>query len=295
MARPWQPSPHFPPFGVTLPAVAILFIVMVLTLCAAGGTLGFGVGRGESRVLRAGILLAGCAWLMHATVFVFHYATVHRPALGPRGGGVPVGLWDHPMPSLGWLLLTASLGLAAARRPARPLLALIVPVVIALDLGGVLFSDRDTVAALLPETLRTRWFPVHAFTSFFGLIGLSVAAAASAFYLLQDWRLRRKMAPGPRLPSLESLDSVVRYAAVVGVAALAVGMVSGAFWAASAQQAADGLDIRPKIVATGVVWLAWAMIWPLRALLGWGGRRTSQVAILGFVLLLGSLFGVDHR
>ena len=116
-------------------------------------------------------------------------------------------------------------------------------------------------------------------------------------YLLQHGRLKNKdVTLGDvdrlRLPSLAILDATNRRGFVLGLIFLTVGIVSGTFWVVGG--VAEGLDVRPKMVVTLVLWLLYALGWQARTLLGWGGRKAAWIAIVGFVGFLLSVVGVAH-
>ncbi len=135
---------------------------------------------------------------------------------------------------------------------------------------------------------------MHTIGTYGALAMFSLAFAAGIGYLLQAHRLKSKMIdpPGVRLPPLTSLDAVNTWAFSAGLALLAVGIVSGTFWAAT--PAADEMTIRPKAIVTVAIWVLYAVGWQARWLLGWDGRRTAWVSILGFVGLCVSVLGVAH-
>ena len=95
-----------------------------------------------------------------------------------------------------------------------------------------------------------------------------------------------------RLPSLEVLDRVIQSAFTIGLAALTLGIVTGTFQAVLS--GTEGLDLRPKIVFTIGLWILYCTGWVARSQLGWGGRRSAWIAVLGFVGVLVSIVLVAH-
>ena len=122
----------------------------------------------------------------------------------------------------------------------------------------------------------------------------AVAFGASVVYLMQHRRLKSKTLRGGSLPlpSLEAADRIVQTGFVGGLVALTVGILAGVLWFAG--DAELGLDLRGKVLVTVGVWFVYLVGWQARGLLGWTGRRTAWISVLGFLLLLASAAGVRH-
>ena len=104
-----------------------------------------------------------------------------------------------------------------------------------------------------------------------------------------------------RLPSLQVLDTMNRRAIVVGWFFLTLGIVVGAVWTpqARAYAAAD-----PRVQAMSlqdptifIALLCWAVysfeVFGARRI-GWGGRRSSYLSTIGFVLVLLNFVPVSY-
>jgi ABC-type uncharacterized transport system permease subunit len=113
--------------------------------------------------------------------------------------------------------------------------------------------------------------------------GFTLAAALAALYLWQERRLKRHE-PGvlrQRAPSLAALDRLTGRTIVVAVPALTAGLAIGVVRAESEGAALDAT----MAVALGT-WALYGAFVVLRFGLGWRGRRTAQLAIAGFALVL---------
>jgi ABC-type transport system involved in cytochrome c biogenesis permease subunit len=134
------------------------------------------------------------------------------------------------------------------------------------------------------------WALVHAAALFAAAIGLCVGFLASLMYLVQARRLRTKVPPGRglRLLSLERLEAMNRRAVTAAFPLLTVGIVLGA---ALLFQSADRLAgwSDPRVLATGVLWVVFALMLFLRYGYHLRGRQVALLTIATFLLLLGCL------
>ena len=197
--------------------------------------------------------------------------------------------------TIAWGLVAAGAIMGLARPTTRIANAFLAPVAFGLILCGLLQQDTPRTTALLPDAMASSWVVVHMLASYASLCLFALAFGAGVVYLLQDFRLKQKKisgADGLRLPPLEVLDQVVQSGFAGGVGFLTMGILFGTFWAVS--EGAEGLGLRPKVVATAALWLLYAVGWQARSLLGWGGRRTAWIAIVGFVGVVASVVGVAH-
>ncbi len=271
-----------------------LFLFAIVGYAVVSALYAAGLAKGNPRLGQKAWFGLGAAHLGHTGIILFHVLRFHRLPLGAPSGSMSPGPWDDPLPTLAWVLLAVT-GVVGFVRPGNRVLgAFVAPAALGLTLGGLLSGNTRPVQSMLPDALGSVWFPVHTIGTYGALAMFSLAFAAGIGYLLQAHRLKSKMVdpPGVRLPPLNSLDTVNTWAFSAGLALLAVGIVSGTFWAAT--PAADDMSIRPKAIVTVAIWVLYAVGWQGRWLLGWDGRRTAWVSILGFIGLCISVLGVAH-
>lgn len=201
------------------------------------------------------------------------------------GLGAALGVQPGFAASLSGLALAVALVVAALPLRLGVVAALLAPLAAGLQAASLLAPDRQVSALALVE--RSWWLPVHmalviaAFALF--LLELSVGAVQAAVRR----RLKRKQLDGlQRLPALDVLDVLQTRALVAGVAALGLGIVVGAGWAA-AQIDGGGWLADPKVLVSAAIWLWYALVLQLRVRRGWHGRwgvRMSAVGVLALVL-----------
>jgi ABC-type uncharacterized transport system permease subunit len=135
------------------------------------------------------------------------------------------------------------------------------------------------------------FFPLHTALTFLGLTGLAVAFGLGVVYLSVRRRLKAKQLEGiTELPALEVLDRIHFRFQLGGFIALSFGIVFGALWA-NARLDADWVK-DPKILASGLIWLWYAVAIQSRLALGWRGRAGVWFSVVGFVGVVASLLGV---
>jgi ABC-type uncharacterized transport system permease subunit len=144
---------------------------------------------------------------------------------------------------------------------------------------------------VFPDVRHDRWFVGESFWGMFhgvllllASVGITVGFLASAMYLVQIWRLKRKLNPigGMRLLSLERLERMNRRAINLAFPLLTVGLLLG-LWRAPHDNAEWSA---PKIFSTLGLWLVGALLMYLRYGAHLPGRRLAQFTLLAFALML---------
>ena len=95
-----------------------------------------------------------------------------------------------------------------------------------------------------------------------------------------------------RLPSLESLDSLMYKTACLAFAGLAMLLITGAIWANESWGRPWGFD--SKETGALIAWLTYAAFLHTRIARGWRGRSSAYFAIVGFLLVIFTYLGVSY-
>jgi cytochrome c-type biogenesis protein CcsB len=145
----------------------------------------------------------------------------------------------------------------------------------------------------LPPALQSWWLPVHTVFSFLGNAAFVVAFLVSVVYLLTERTIKKKRfsAVLERFPSLETLDALNYRLMSYGFPFLTAGIITGSLWAGLAWGSYWSWD--PKETFSLITWIVYAILLHNRLTMGWRGRKTAYMMILGFVLILTTLFGVS--
>lgn len=132
------------------------------------------------------------------------------------------------------------------------------------------------------------WGMFHGVLLLAASVGITLGFLASVMYLVQAWRLKRKLNPlgGMRLFSLERLERINRRAINIAFPLLTVGLLLGAM---RAFQAGAAGWTALKITSTVGLWLAGVLLLFLRYGAHLPGRRLAWFTMLAFALLLVAL------
>lgn len=120
-----------------------------------------------------------------------------------------------------------------------------------------------------------------------GAIGLVVALALG--YAAGKGASRPGFAK--RLPSLDVLDEVSYRGVAFGFPLLTIGIVTGAIWADQAWGRWWGWD--PKETWSLITWLFYGAYLHTRLTMGWRGRHSAILAVVGLVVVLFTYLGVN--
>ena len=121
------------------------------------------------------------------------------------------------------------------------------------------------------------------------LAGLITALAGTFFVILFGFRTEKLR---ERLPSLESLDSLMYKTACLAFAGLAMLLITGAIWANESWGRPWGFD--SKETGALIAWLTYAAFLHTRISRGWKGKSSAYFAIVGFLLVIFTYLGVSY-
>ena len=147
------------------------------------------------------------------------------------------------------------------------------------------------IKPLIPA-LQSNWLIAHVITCFVGYAAFAVASGMGVMYLLKDRKTNG--APGTllaSLPELKVIDDIIHKTLVFGFLWLSAGIITGAVWA----NAAWGTywSWYPKETWSLITWFVYAATLHARFTKGWGGRRIAWLAIIGFISVVFTYYGVN--
>lgn len=147
-------------------------------------------------------------------------------------------------------------------------------------------STYESAIKPLMPALQSNWLTFHVMTCFLGYGGFAVAFLIGIGFLVAD-REASTVTPAMR----ETLDSVMSRTISFGFLFLTLGILTGAVWANSAWGTYWSWD--PKETWSLITWLIYAAFLHCRFMRGWSGRRAAWIAIVGFLSVLFTYFGVN--
>jgi ABC-type transport system involved in cytochrome c biogenesis permease subunit len=159
-----------------------------------------------------------------------------------------------------------------------PWVMLIVVALVALASSPLLPKD---VTPLMPA-LQSYWLWLHVSVTLLGEAFFSVAFIASLMFLAARTEEKK-----------ERLDALAYRAVAVGFPLFTLGgLVFGMVWAYRAWGSYWTWD--PKEVWSLITWFVFALYLHTRIVMGWKGKRSAWIGIIGFLAALFTYFGVNY-
>jgi cytochrome c-type biogenesis protein CcsB len=155
----------------------------------------------------------------------------------------------------------------------------------------------------LVPALQSNWLIAHVVCCFIGYAAFAVACGLGIMYLLKSRSKEKAKAAGkPKkgeektglldlLPSLADIDDITHKCILFGFLWLSAGIITGAVWANSAWGTYWSWD--PKETWSLITWFVYASALHARFTRGWGGKRIAWIAIIGFLAVVFTYYGVN--
>lgn len=258
-------------------------------------------------ILRAAAVLYAAA----AAAYVVHFVRPRHARVAGLGYGLLLAAFLVHLVAIGWgcavsggweflslrggFGMTGWLGAGALLILLRlyhlpSLAAFTLPLVLVALLPGI-FGRAPGHAGALPEAVRRPTVTVHISVATGGVALFAIAFGVALMYLLQEREVKGKNfgALFSRLPSLDALDRLTQRLVRVGLVVWSVALVSGIAIAPHAWGSGWPFDLQ-VLFALGVWGLYFALVWMRHR--GIHGRRYAVLTVLGFCIILGSIFGL---
>jgi cytochrome c-type biogenesis protein CcsB len=232
-------------------------------------------------------VLQRSGYLILAAGFLGHTAGLIHRIVGT--GHLPIGNLHDTLSLAGWsiaglfLIINFKFNLKILGVFAAPLVTLVM----------IIVSQLPNETAQTTAIFKNFWLISHVVVIFIGEAGFALACGLGLLYLLQENAIKTKKRRFffRRLPSLDLLDATGYACIVVGFTMLTLGLITGLVYAKSVWGRFWSWD--PKEVWSGVTWLFYAVLLHERITVGWRGRRSAIMAIIGFGVLLFTFLGVN--
>lgn len=213
----------------------------------------------------------------------------HTASLIVRGlvTGTPpfLNLYEY-MLSLTWSGVIVYLGLEwATRSKVYGLLGVPLISISALVTNGLSAEPRP-----VPVALQSIWRVPHILTATFAYAAFGMAFCICILYLLRD-TLGEKSPLASRLPSKDTLDNAIYRTVAFGFLMETFLILTGALWAQKAWSRYWGWD--SKETWSMITWLVYAAYLHTRMTIGWKGKKSAILVMVGFAVAMFTLFGVN--
>ncbi|MHB1351173.1 MAG: c-type cytochrome biogenesis protein CcsB [Desulfobulbus sp.] len=153
---------------------------------------------------------------------------------------------------------------------------------------------NQEISPLIPA-LQSNWLIAHVVTCFIGYGAFAMAGGLGVMYLLKKSALDKGLAKDSltgSLPDLKVIDDMTYKTIVFGFLWLSAGIITGAVWANEAWGTYWSWD--PKETWSIITWFIYASTLHARFTRGWSGSRIAWLAIIGFVSVFFTYFGVNY-
>jgi|SRR5579864_1593110 len=236
-----------------------------------------------------------------ATTLLIFAALAHTFVIGMmtmEAGHMPVVGATPTISTFVWVLALAYL-YTELTTDERAMGVFILPMLVALQAIPALRPSAAGESAMLRGPL----FSIHVSTLLFAYASFALACVIGITYVLQFKEIKAKHLGFfyTRLPSLQVLDQMNRVAIVIGWIFLTVGLIVGVVWTEQAQayaslspQLQEMTVEDPKILVALVCWVVYSFELFAARRMGWGGRRTAYLSLIGFAIVLINIVPVSY-
>lgn len=147
-------------------------------------------------------------------------------------------------------------------------------------------ADERIIFPLLP-VLRSIWLQIHVLCTLIAYGAFGVAAGLALARLMK--RGTNEDSPEKLIPAVQIERNMDRSVAL-GFPWLTLGILTGAIWAQNAWGRYWGWDV--KEIWALVTWLWYLMVFHVRSLRTWRGRRSAWLSVIGYGVVLFTFIGV---
>jgi ABC-type uncharacterized transport system permease subunit len=137
------------------------------------------------------------------------------------------------------------------------------------------------------------WYALHTLSVILGEALFVVATISSAVYLIHERIIRKGSIHTAisALPPLSLLDTILYASLSTGFIAISIGMILGGLWASVLGVSFS--HIAPKALAGAFMWFIYALGIHQRFAIGWKGRRTAVITLIGFIVMILLFIGIN--
>jgi len=258
----------------------IVFILTILFyLTSAAGYFAF-LFLQKTLLHRSGYCLLLAGFMCHTATIIYGFV---------NSGHLPVSNMHETLSLAAWTI--AGMFLVIQYKFNIRILGIIAaPLVTLIMIVTTLLANEPSQTTSI---FKNFWLIAHVVAIFIGEASFALACGLGVLYLIQENSIKTKKHRFffKRLPSLDLLDSTGYVCIVVGFTLLTLGLITGFVYAKSIWGRFWSWD--PKEVWSGITWLFYAALLHERLIVGWRGRRSAIMAIIGFAVLLFTFLGVN--
>lgn len=139
---------------------------------------------------------------------------------------------------------------------------------------------------VVKDVLKSNLLGTHVFSALVGYSGITISAVYGLLYLIlyKEIKLNQFGLVFNRLPSLEILEKLSFYSAIIGFTLLTVAITIGVIWLPKAFPDFSYAD--PKLIGTSIVWILYGFGILTKLLGKWRGKKVIILSIVGFIIAI---------
>ena len=258
---------------------SIIFVSIVLYLLSSISYFAYLFFQ-KDYLQRTGFFLLLIGFLFHTLTIVYGFV---------QSGHLPVSNMHETLSFAGWAIAGVFLGITL-KFNLKILGVFAAPILTIIMIAASQFPNEP---AAVTKIFKSFWLVSHVTVIFVGEAAFALACGLGILYLLQENEIKTKKHRFffKRLPSLEMMDNIGYVCIVVGFAMLTLGLITGFVYAKAVWGRFWSWD--PKEVWAAIIWLFYAVLLHGRLTVGWRGRRSAIMAIIGFGVLIFTFLGVN--
>ncbi|MDI6880744.1 MAG: c-type cytochrome biogenesis protein CcsB [Desulfitobacteriaceae bacterium] len=152
----------------------------------------------------------------------------------------------------------------------------------------------ERVAQAIPPALKSQWLTFHVATAMLSYGAFAISFGLGLMYLLKTRQGVTNQKDGliSRFPAAEILDDLAYKVIGFALPLLTLVIITGAIWADYAWGTYWSWD--PKETWSLITWIIYTGYVHARLMYGWKGKRAAWMAVLGFVAVIFTFFGVNY-
>jgi HemX protein len=138
----------------------------------------------------------------------------------------------------------------------------------------------------VPVVLKNHLLGIHVFSALLGYSAITISAVYGFLYIIlyKEIKLNKFGLIFERLPSLDTLEILSFYSAVIGFVLLTIAIIIGLIWLPKAFPNFSFDD--PKLVGTLMVWILYGLGIFTKIFGKWHGKKVILLSIIGFILAI---------
>jgi cytochrome c-type biogenesis protein CcsB len=235
-----------------------------------------------NKTARTGLILG---WSIHSVSLIWRWVESYQLGIGHA----PLANFYESLLFFSWsLVCIVFLGFW---RQTQGYLGFLLGMLACLLLAYASFGGHTTHIVPLVPALKSNWLLIHVVTCFLGYAAFTLGFGAALLYLFQTRQKAQPLSGQETYFSPKELGDLIYRAIMIGFFMLTLGILTGAVWAESAWGSYWSWD--PKETWSLITWLIYAALLHARLVKGWQGKRIAVMAVLGFMAVLFTYFGVS--